>query len=105
MVNEIYDNAAIFKALGDGTRLRIFTMLSESELCACHILEEFQITQPTLSYHMKVLTDCGLVRGVRDGAWMKYSLNPAALRSVRQLFELCKGQSAGRQVNRKERLS
>lgn len=92
MANEVFDNAAIFKALGDGTRLRIFTMLSaESELCACNILEEFHFTQPTLSYHMKVLTDCGLVRGVRDGAWMKYSLNPAALRSVKQLLELCEG--------------
>lgn len=103
MVKEKYDNAAIFKALGDGTRLKIFTMLSDSELCACNILEEFQITQPTLSYHMKVLTDCGLVRGVRDGAWMKYSVNPVALRSVSKLFELCEGQSAGHQVNRKER--
>jgi ArsR family transcriptional regulator len=105
VVNEKYDNAAIFKALGDGTRLRIFAMLSESELCACHILEEFHITQPTLSYHMKVLTDCGLVRGVRDGAWMKYTLNPAALCSVRKLFELCEDQSAGPQARSKERLS
>lgn len=89
MTSRDYDRVAIFKALGDVTRLRIFTMLSDTELCACKILEEFQITQPTLSYHMKVLTDCGLVIGIRDGAWMKYSLNPDALRSVKQMFEAC----------------
>lgn len=65
----------IFKALADETRLKIIRMLSAGELCACKILEEFEITQPTLSYHMKILTDSGLVNGVRDGAWMRYSLN------------------------------
>lgn len=65
----------IFKALADETRLKIIRMLSAGELCACKILEEFEITQPTLSYHMKILTESGLVNGARDGAWMRYSLN------------------------------
>lgn len=65
----------IFKALSDETRLRILEMLSCGELCACKILEQFHITQPTLSYHMKLLTGCGLVTGRRDGSWMKYTLN------------------------------
>lgn len=63
------------KALSDETRLKIIDMLSCGELCACKILEAFNITQPTLSYHMKILTEAGLVSGVRDGAWMRYSLN------------------------------
>ena len=63
------------KALSDETRLKIVDMLSCGELCACRILEQFSITQPTLSYHMKILTGCGLVDGRRDGAWMHYSLN------------------------------
>ena len=71
-----YDSyARAIKALADETRLRIVHMLAGGELCACKILEEFSITQPTLSYHMKILTDSGLVNGVRDGAWMRYTLN------------------------------
>ena len=74
--------APCFKALGDETRLKIIDMLSCGELCACKILEAFNITQPTLSYHMKILTDCGLVSGVRDGQWTIYSLNREKLESM-----------------------
>ena len=64
-----------FKALSDATRLQIVEMLAGGELCACKILAHFNITQPTLSYHMKNLIGSGLVRGRREGAWMRYSLN------------------------------
>ncbi len=67
--------ALIFKTLSDVTRLEILAMLSDNELCACKILEEFNITQPTLSYHMKMLTDIGLVNSIKDGSWVKYSIN------------------------------
>ncbi|MBU5308510.1 metalloregulator ArsR/SmtB family transcription factor [Clostridioides mangenotii] len=66
--------ALLFKALSDETRLRILNMLSGNELCACSILEEVNITQPTLSYHMKILSECGLVNARKDGSWMKYTL-------------------------------
>lgn len=65
----------IFKALADETRLKIIDMLSCGEMCACDILDFFNITQPTLSYHMKILTDCEIVNSRKDGSWMKYSLN------------------------------
>ena len=65
----------VFKALADETRLKIIDMLSCGEMCACDILDFFNITQPTLSYHMKILTDCEIVKGRKDGSWMKYSLN------------------------------
>lgn len=65
----------IFKALSDETRLKIIEMLSCGEMCACNILESFHCTQPTLSYHMKILTDCGLVNNRRDGSWIRYSIN------------------------------
>lgn len=71
-----------FKATSDETRLKIIDMLSCGEMCACDILEEFSISQSTLSYHMKILTDCGLVNGVRDGAWMRYTLNPDKINEV-----------------------
>ena len=76
----------IFKALSDETRLKIVDMLSDTELCACELLESFHITQPTLSYHMKILCNSGLVDGRRDGAWMRYSLNNEKLGAMRQLF-------------------
>lgn len=77
----------IFKALADETRLKIVQMLSGGELCACHILEEFNITQPTLSYHMKILTECGLVNGVKDGSWMKYTLNVERFLMLKEVYE------------------
>ena len=69
------DYVSILKAISDETRLKIIDMLSCGELCACDILEAFDITQPTLSYHMKILTECGIVTGIRSGAWMNYTLN------------------------------
>lgn len=66
--------APLLKALADETRLKIVDMLCCGELCACKILEPLSITQPTLSYHMKILTECGAVIARRDGAWMHYTL-------------------------------
>ena len=62
-------------------------MLSSGELCACKVLEEFNITQPTLSYHMKILCDCGLVNGRRDGIWMKYTINEEAFDHLKLYFK------------------
>lgn len=76
----------IFKALADVTRLKIIEMLSCGQMCACTILENFNITQPTLSYHMKILTECGLVDGVRDGAWMRYTLNQERFEQIRDFW-------------------
>lgn len=63
------------KALSDETRLKIIDMLSCGSMCACDILELVDIGQSTLSYHMKILTDSGLVNAVKDGSWMRYSIN------------------------------
>ena len=69
------DNAKIIKALSDPNRLKIIDILSCGEKCACNILEEFDFTQPTLSHHMKVLMDCGIVNCKKEGVWSYYSLN------------------------------
>lgn len=79
--------AATFKALSDETRVRIFDMLTQGELCACKILEEFDITQPTLSYHMKILCESKLVDCRRDGVWMRYSINKNTLEVIKDLFD------------------
>lgn len=80
------DSALIFKAMSDETRLKIIDMLSCDELCACDILEEFAITQPTLSYHMKILTESGLVNARKDGAWTRYTLNLELIDSIKSFL-------------------
>ena len=78
MLNEM-DAAAICKALGDSNRLQIMKRLSTGEICACKLLEQFRITQPTLSHHMKVLCECDLVTARKEGKWSHYSLNRKTL--------------------------
>lgn len=73
------DTAKMLKAISDPKRLRIIDMLSCGELCATQILEAFQITQPTLSHDMKVLTDANLVSTRREGKNTYYSLSREAL--------------------------
>ena len=77
------DIALICKALGDNSRLCIVKMLTKGELCACKILEEFDITQPTLSHHMKTLCDTGLVEVRKEGKWSHYSLNTETLNAFK----------------------
>lgn len=66
---------AICKALGDYNRLQITLLLSDGEKCGCKLLEAFDISQPTLSHHMKILCDCGLVKDRKEGKWHHYSIN------------------------------
>ena len=69
------DISKIFKALGDNNRLTILKMLRTGEKCACKILEELNISQSTLSHHMKILCDSKIVECRKDGKWSHYSLN------------------------------
>lgn len=69
------DVSLICRALGDANRLQIVEMLAGGEMCACKLLERFEITQPTLSHHMKILCECGLVDVKKEGKWSHYSLN------------------------------
>lgn len=78
------DTAKKLRAMSDPKRLRIVDMLSCGELCACRILEEFHITQPTLSHDMKVLTEAGIVNQRREGKNIYYSLNAQALGALHE---------------------
>lgn len=75
MDNKYDNNTKILKALSDTNRLQIIDILSCGEKCACKLLEHFNFTQPTLSHHMKVLMDCGLINARKEGTWNYYSLN------------------------------
>ena len=79
--------AVIFKAFCDENRVKILQMLKSGEKCACKLLEEMNITQPTLSHHMKILCDSGIVEGRREGKWMYYSISEAGVAAARQYFE------------------
>ncbi|MCO7136995.1 metalloregulator ArsR/SmtB family transcription factor [[Clostridium] leptum] len=88
------DVALICKALGDANRLKIVKMLSDGEKCGCKLLEAFEITQPTLSHHMKILCECGLVETRKEGKWSHYSLNCGTLSSFKAFIgtlNCCKG--------------
>ena len=75
MKNNYNESAKIIKALSDSNRLKIIDILSCGEKCACDILEHFDLTQPTLSHHMKVLIECGIVEYRKEGLWTFYTLN------------------------------
>lgn len=72
---DMRNDAKIFKALADENRLSVLKILQSGEKCACVLLEEMNITQPTLSHHMKILCDCGIVSYRKDGKWMHYFIS------------------------------
>ena len=67
--------AELFKALSDENRIKILQLLHGGEKCACVLLDDLHITQPTLSHHMKILCDAGIVQGRKDGKWVYYSID------------------------------
>lgn len=77
MQHDERETALIFKAFCDENRIRILKLLQSGEKCACVLLRDLQIAQPTLSHHMKILCDSGVVAGRKEGRWMYYSISPA----------------------------
>jgi ArsR family transcriptional regulator, arsenate/arsenite/antimonite-responsive transcriptional repressor len=76
--------AARFKALADPTRVAIINSLSASdEVCVCNLTETFELSQPTISHHLKVLREAGLVESSRRGTWAYYRLVPEAIAALR----------------------
>ena len=81
--------AEIFKALCDENRIKILQLLQGGEKCACVLLDDLHITQPTLSHHMKILCDSDIVVGRKEGKWTHYSISPkGAATAVKCLQEL-----------------
>lgn len=81
-------DAKVFKAFCDENRLQILEMLRGREKCACVLLENLQISQSTLSHHMKVLCDSGIVVGRKDGKWMHYSISQEGSRKAAELLSV-----------------
>lgn len=78
----------ILKAMADPNRLKIIDLLSCGSLCACDILEHFNFSQPTLSHHMKVLQNAGIVSARKDGKWQHYTLNEEFMTSFKKDTDL-----------------
>lgn len=88
MMEEMDNNCLckIFKALSDANRLQILELLIEEEHCGCELLAKLSIGQSTLSHHMKILTEAGLVDGKRKGKWTHYSLNEQGFKEAKELI-------------------
>jgi ArsR family transcriptional regulator len=78
----------MFKALGHPVRLQIVELLSRfaGQACVCDVEDQFDLSQPTISHHLKILREAGLVVAEQRGLWVYYHLRPAALESLRLLL-------------------
>jgi ArsR family transcriptional regulator, arsenate/arsenite/antimonite-responsive transcriptional repressor len=72
-----------FKALADPTRVAIVNRLAAADACVCDLTDAFELSQPTISHHLRVLRDAGLVASERRGTWAYYSLVPEAISELR----------------------
>src|SRR5579863_387378 len=81
------DLAATFKALSDPTRVAIVNRLSKAdEVCVCDLTAAFELSQPTISHHLRLLRDAGLIEADRRGTWAYYRLVPDAIGRLREVF-------------------
>jgi len=83
--------ASMFKALGDPVRLRLLSMIASAgggEVCVCDLTGAFALTGPTISHHLKVLREAGLVDSDRRGTWVYYRLVPAAVSMLAGLLDV-----------------
>jgi ArsR family transcriptional regulator, arsenate/arsenite/antimonite-responsive transcriptional repressor len=78
-------NAALFRALGDETRLEIVGMLAAAggAMCVCEIEPRFDLSQPTISHHLRLLREAGVVTSERRGTWVYYALDPERIEAIR----------------------
>ncbi len=82
----IIEVAMCCKALSDENRLSILKMLTKGEKCACSLLDELKVTQPTLSHHMKVLVESEMVNARKEGKWQYYSINCSKLSEFKEFI-------------------
>ncbi|WP_042376058.1 ArsR/SmtB family transcription factor [Streptacidiphilus melanogenes] len=84
------DLARMFKALGDPVRLRLLSLIASfegGEACVCDLTGPFDVSQPTISHHLKVLREAGLVDSERRGTWVYYWVLPPALAKLSSLLQ------------------
>jgi ArsR family transcriptional regulator, arsenate/arsenite/antimonite-responsive transcriptional repressor len=80
-----------FKALGDPIRLQLMSMIASApggEICVCDLTPAFEISGPTISHHLKVLREAGLVDGERRASWVYYRARPGLMRQLATLLDV-----------------
>lgn len=85
--------AALFHALSDEIRLGVVGLLLHGERCVCELMDELDLAQSRLSWHLKTLSDAGIISGRKEGRWNYYSLNAAAITEARTLLDAMKPSS------------
>jgi ArsR family transcriptional regulator len=81
--------APMFKALGDPVRLRLAAMIAaQDEICVCDLTPHFELSGPTISHHLRILREAGLVDCERRGTWVHYWIQPQALQSLSALLQV-----------------
>lgn len=75
---------AMFKALADATRLDVFRLIAaqDAPICACDVVDRFAVSQPTISHHLRVLRDAGLITVSRRGVWAYYAPDPRGIAAL-----------------------
>ncbi|MDD4135385.1 MAG: metalloregulator ArsR/SmtB family transcription factor [Eubacteriales bacterium] len=86
MVSSYGENAKVFKALCDEKRLRILELLQDGERCVCTLHEPLGLPQSTLSYHLRILCESGIVAGRQEGKWTYYHISQPGSRAAAQLL-------------------
>jgi ArsR family transcriptional regulator, arsenate/arsenite/antimonite-responsive transcriptional repressor len=88
--DEAAATADVFKALADPARVRIVNVLATSDepVCVCHLIEPLGLSQPTVSHHLKKLTDAGLLDREQRGRWAYYALRPQAAETLAAVVDL-----------------
>ena len=87
MNNNHTENAKVFKAFCDVNRLQILELLQSGEKCACILLEQLNIGQSTLSHHMKILVQSGIVAARNEGKWTYYSISQQGAQAAKDLLD------------------
>ncbi|MGG7164874.1 ArsR/SmtB family transcription factor [Clostridium ihumii] len=86
MEKKYKENAKVFKAFCDENRLMILELLKNREKCACLLLDDLHISQSTLSHHMRILCDSGVVESRKEGKWTYYSISESGLQHAKELL-------------------
>ena len=103
MKRNCLEEAKVFKAFCDETRLMVLSLLQSGEKCACELLEEVNVTQSTLSHHMKILVESGIVTARKEGKWTHYAISISGSKNAEKLLRKRTVVTVGETEVRKEK--
>ncbi|MBI5536504.1 MAG: winged helix-turn-helix transcriptional regulator [Deltaproteobacteria bacterium] len=98
-LDDVSDLSDLCKALGDATRLQMLQLMAMAKrpLCVCELENQFDLSQPTVSHHLRILRDAGVVSATRRGTWVFYELESKPMQLLRKLQKLLRADSCDEQ--------